>query len=79
MRDAADAAAAAFENGGTAEDAPGSEASEASEASKHETPIPPISVSDVVAHDPASLAASFALEDARLERARRRSVPPRRR
>ena len=68
MRDAADAAAAAFENGGTAEDAPGSEASE---ASKHETPIPPISVSDVVAHDPASLAASFALEDARLERASR--------
>jgi len=75
MRDAADAAAAAFdENGGTAEDqlaeASYENENEASEASKPPTlaPIPP---NVVVAHDPASLAASFALEDARLERASR--------
>jgi len=75
MRDAADAAAAAFdENGGTAEDQL-AEASlrknenEASEASKLR--LAPNTSSNVVAHDPASLAASFALEDARLERASR--------
>jgi len=76
MRDAADAAAAAFvENGGTAEDqlaeASYENENEASEASKHEKLAPIPSANVVAAHDPASLAASFALEDARLERASR--------